>query len=135
MYETPETIKKERDIADILEKSWGCKLYKMHFKLSVDFAICTDCIKGWVEVKTRTISSKHNDKYMISLHKIKSCRDLAKETKLPFILVVKFTDGIYYYKDNGEDHLLKIGGRVITQRDAQDIEPCYYIDMNLFKKL
>ena len=38
----------------------------MHFKLSVDFAICTDCIKGWVEVKTRTISSKHNDKYMIS---------------------------------------------------------------------
>ena len=135
MYETPETLKKERDIADIIEKSWKCKLHKMHFKLSVDFALCDSVIKAWVEIKTRTISSTHSDKYMIGLHKIKSCRELARETSLPFYLVVKFTDGIYYYKDNMENHELKIGGRVVTQRDAQDIEPCYYIDMKLFKKL
>ena len=34
-----------------------------------------------------------------------------------------------------QNHILKWGGRIVTQRDDQDQEPCYYIDINLFKKL
>ena len=50
-------------------------------------------------------------------------------------LVVEFQDGIYYYKDEGEEHSLRWGGRFLRQRDKEDLEPCYYIDINLFKKL
>ena len=136
MYETGEHLRRERLIADELEFDWKSILKKVSYKLTVDFAICRDdIIKGWVEIKTRSITHNHSDLYMISMHKINSARQLARETELPFFLVVKFTDGIYYYKDRGEKHILKWGGRYVTQRDDQDLEPCYYINMKLFKRL
>ena len=42
---------------------------------------------------------------------------------------------IYYYKDRREKHELLWAGRIATQRDAQDQEPCYFIDIGLFKRL
>ena len=136
MYETEQHLTNERAVADELEFDWKCRLKKVSYKLSIDFAICKDnFIKGWVEIKNRTISHNHSDLYMISMHKINAARQLSRETNLPFYLVIKFTDGIYYYRDKNERHLLKWGGRYATQRDEQDLEPCYYINMNLFKKL
>ena len=136
MYENKKHLQNERRIADELESDWKCILKKVSYKLSVDFAVCVDSIiKGWVEIKKRSINYNHSPLYMISMHKIKSARELAKETNLPFFLVIEFKDVIYYYKDNGENHILKWGGRIVTQRDDQDQEPCYYIDINLFKKL
>ena len=136
MYENKAHLKAERDVADVLEKAWKCELKKLSYKLTVDFAIVRDSvIYGWIEVKCRNISYKRNNEYMISMHKINKARQLSKTTGLSLILVVKFTDGIYYYKDRGEQHLLKWGGRFLTQRDEQDLEPCYYIDTKLFKSL
>ena len=136
MYENKAHLKAERDVADVLEKAWKCELKNLSYKLTVDFAIVRDSvIYGWIEVKCRNISYKRNNEYMISMHKINKARQLSKNTGLSFILVVKFTDGIYYYKDRGEQHLLKWGGRFLTQRDEQDLEPCYYIDTKLFKSL
>ncbi len=136
MYENKAHLKAERDVADILEKAWSCELKKLSYKLTVDFAITRNSIiYGWIEIKCRNISYNHSKEYMISMHKINKARQLAKDTGLSFILVVRFTDGIYYYKDKGEQHTLKWGGRFITQRDEQDLEPCYYIDTKLFKKL
>ena len=136
MYENKAHLKAERDVADVLEKAWKCELKKLSYKLTVDFAIVRDSvIYGWIEVKCRNISYKRNNEYMISMHKINKARQLSKDTGLSFILVEKFTAGIYYYKDRGEQHLLKWGGRFLTQRDEQDLEPCYYIDTKLFKSL
>ena len=135
-YETKEHLSNERAVADILEKSWKCLLKKVSYKLYIDFALCSNnIIKGWVEIKSRTISHNHLSEYMISMHKINCARQLSRETNFPFFLVVKFTDGIYYYRDNGEKHDLRWGGRFATQRDEQDLEPCYYIKMSLFKKI
>ena len=136
MYETEAHLLAERKVADELEFDWKCVCQKLSYKLMVDFAICRDKhIKGWVEVKTRKISSTQLPQYMISMHKMNYAFNLSKDTGLPFFLVVQFTDGIYYYKYNGEKHSLKWGGRFKTQRDDQDLEPCYYIDMKLFTKL
>ena len=136
MYETAEHLAKERSVADELEFSWKCRCKKLSYKNIVDFAICRDnIIHGWVEIKNRSIAHNHSDLYMISMHKINAARQLARETNLPFALVINFTNGIYFYKDRGEEHLLKWGGRYITQRDDQDLEPCYYININLFKRL
>ena len=136
MYETNKHLKLEREIADKLEVLWKCEFKKLSYKLMLDFAVCRENeIKGWVEIKTRTIRSNSSPEYMISMHKMNYGFNLSKETGLPFFLVVKFTDGLYYYKYNGEKHKLRWAGRIVTQRDAQDLEPCYYIDMNLFTKL
>ena len=102
----------------------------------MDLAVVrNDIICGWIEIKNRNITFNHSNKYMISMHKINQARDLSDKTDLPFILVVKFTDGIYFYKDNREKHELRWGGRFATQRDEQDLEPCYYIDTKLFREL
>ena len=125
-YETEAHRIAEQKVADKLDLLWGCKCRKLAYKHIVDFAICRgDDIKGWVEVKTRKISSTYLPQYMISMHKM----------NYAFNLVDQFTDGLYYYKYNGEHHDLRWGGRFKTQRDDQDLEPCYYIDMKLFTKL
>ena len=136
MYENAAHLKAERDVADVLEQAWKCELKKLSYKLTVDFAIVRESIiYGWIEVKCRNISYNHSKKYMISMHKINQARELSDKTGLPFMLVVKFTDGIYFYKDKREKHELKWGGRFATQRDEQDLEPCYYIDTKLFREL
>ena len=92
MYETGEHLRRERLVADELEFDWKSVLKKVSYKLTVDFAICRDgIIKGWVEVKTRKISSTHLPEYMISMHKMIYAFRLSKDTNLPFFLVVKFT--------------------------------------------
>ena len=136
-YETKENLDNERRVADILESKWNCKLKKVSYKLMVDFAICVDeLIKGWVEIKCRKISYHYKPLYMISMHKINFARQQARETNTPFVLVVEFTNGIYYWVDKGEKLILKWGGiNKKYVRDEQDREPCYYIDLELFKKL
>ena len=72
---------------------------------------------------------------MISMHKINKGRELSDATGLPFFLVIRFNHDTYYYKDRREKHQLRWAGRIKTQRDAQDQEPCYFIDIGLFRKL
>jgi hypothetical protein len=74
---------------------------------------------------------------MISLDKYLSGMHLHKLTGLPFNLVVKFTDNLYHC----EIHLLSyaqitisMGGRT-DRSDEQDIEPCVFFDIDLFKKV
>jgi len=135
-YETKEHKAKQKKVADVIERSWKVSCKDMSYRDVIDYAMCReDNIVGWVEIKCRNIYYTTQLEYMISLHKIKEGRAFAKETGLPFFLVVGFQDGIYYYKDEGEEHSLRWGGRFLTQRDKEDLEPCYYIDINLFKKI
>ena len=135
-YETKEHLSNERAVADILEKSWKCLLKKVSYKLSIDFAVCRDnIIKGWVEIKTRSITHNHSDLYMISMHKINFARQLSRETGLPFFLVVQFNDWLCYWKDEGEKLPLMWGGvSKKNMRDDQDREPCYYIPIGSFNR-
>ena len=136
IYETKEHKKKQMLVADVIERRWNVSCKDLSYRDVVDYAMCRDdVICGWIEVKCRNLCFTTQLEYMISLHKIKEGRSLAKETNLPFFLVVAFQDGIYYYKDEGEEHSLRWGGRFLRQRDKEDLEPCYYIDINLFKKL
>ena len=62
---------------------------------------------------------------------------VSKLTGLPFYLVVKFSDGLYYCEVSLLSYAqltISFGGR--TDRvDAQDVEPCVFFDTNLFKKV
>lgn len=135
-YETKEHLKKEYEVRDILQERWSCKLEKLPHKDILDYAICKDDkIKGWVEIKCRKQEATLSLNLMISMHKINYGRQLSDATGLPFFLVVKFNKDIYYYKDEREKHDLRWAGRIKTQRDDQDQEPCYFIDIGLFKRL
>ena len=102
-YETQENLDNERRVADMLESKWNCKLKKVSYKLMVDFAVCrNDEIKAWIEIKCRKISFGFKPQYMISMHKINFARQQAKQTGLPFTLVVEFRDGVYYWVDKGQ---------------------------------
>ena len=135
-YETKEHLKKEYEVRDILQERWGCKLEKLPYKDILDYAICKDDeIKGWVEIKCRKQEATLSLNLMISMHKINKGRALSDATGLPFFLVIKFNKEIYYYKDEREKHNLRWAGRIKTQRDDDDREPCYFIDIGLFKRL
>ena len=135
-YETKEHLKREYAVRDVINEAWNCDCKNLPSKVVIDYAVCRDgIIKAWVEIKNRNKDYVTSDYLMISLYKIMHGRALAKETGLPFFLVIKFNDGIYYYQDKEESHLLKWGGRLFTARDNQDQEPCYFIDISLFKRL
>ena len=70
---------------------------------------------------------------MISASKWRNAQVLAKDDGIPFILVVRFTDGVYAIKGN-KDHPTAKGGRY-DRGDAQDVEECMYIPLEQFKKI
>ena len=137
IYETKEHLKNQEQVKDYIEQAWGgCTLKKLPHKDVLDYAVCQDGnIKAWVEIKCRKQEFTTSLNLMIGMFKIHKGRELSKETGLPFFLVVRFNSDIYYYKDRGEKHSLMWAGRIKTQRDDQDQEPCYFIDIGLFKKL
>ncbi|QDP57992.1 MAG: hypothetical protein Tp1124DCM412261_9 [Prokaryotic dsDNA virus sp.] len=136
IYETSEHLKREYAVRDIIQKKWICKLEKLPRKDIIDYAICRQGgICGWVEIKCRKQEYTLSTHLMISMHKINHGRFISDSTGLPFFLVVKFNRDIYYYKDNRENHELRWAGRIKSQRDDEDLEPCYFIEIGLFKKL
>ena len=91
------------------------------------------------------VEIKHREKlefgrfttYMISLNKWLKAKELSKEVNVPFILVVKFMDGIYYGKYTSDmilDNKYGFNGRY-DRGDTQDVEPMVYIPLSIFKKL
>ena len=72
-----------------------------------------------------------------NLDKYMSGMKLFKLTGLPFYLVVKFSDGLYYCEVSLLSYAqltISFGGRT-DRADAQDVEPCVFFDTNLFKKV
>lgn len=139
MYETKEDRKVEQAIINELSDAWKVFYQKLPIKYKVDFAILNDRkeIISWAEVKRREHKIGTYPTYMISLDKYLSGMHLHKLTGLPFNLVVKFTDNLYHC----EIHLLSyaqitisMGGRT-DRSDEQDIEPCVFFDIDLFKKV
>lgn len=131
-YETEEHRENEERIREIIEVKWGCKLEKTERFCAYDFIVRG--IVCYVEIKTRTISSYHSGEYMISMKKINAAKKMTK--KKPFILVVDFTDQTMWINlTTLENYEVRMGGRIATQRDDQDVESCAYFPMEEFKKL
>ena len=51
-YETKEHKIKQRQVADVIEKSWKVVCKDMSYRDVIDYAMCReDNIVGWIEVK------------------------------------------------------------------------------------
>jgi len=65
LYETDKDIKNEISVANLIESSWGLTAKKMPMSYHLDYALMDshNKLRGFAEVKTRTVESKTFDTY------------------------------------------------------------------------
>ena len=139
LYETQEDLSSEAEVADYLSKIWKCEMSKLPIRYHLDFvAQRGKNAVAFCEVKVRNYSMEQIGKmggYMLSLGKWSSAKQMCEASGLPFILVIKATDGIWFSLiDSFRPDSVIVNGR--TDRDDwQDIEPCVLIKQSRFKRI
>lgn len=133
-YETQEDLSREREVADEIARVWKCKVRKMPVSYRVDYALFSvNTLLAWLEIKCRRNAMKAYDTYMISADKIMSGLDLAHHANAPFLLVVKWSDGIGYTKITKlSDYKIEFKGRD-DRNDPNDMEPVAMIPIENFE--
>ena len=139
LYESSDDLSNEQDIAEKLGKAWGCEFRKMPIRYNLDFVLTKgDKAVAFCEVKTRNYSMEKIDEmggYLMSIGKWAAAKSLSEASGLPFILVARTTDGVWYtsIKKFVPDDVL-VRGRT-DRNDWQDIEPCVLLHCKRFKRL
>lgn len=135
IYETELDRQKEAKVRQHLATAWNCDYKESPELSSVDCKLLNPdgSVAALVEIKTRTNASTKYPTYMLSAHKWRNALHMANEYRVPFMLVVQFTDGIYAAKIRTDYQIAK-GGRT-DRNDAMDIEDCIYIPMSDFRKV
>ena len=143
IYETSADLEREAEVAAKCEAAWGGKMIKLPKKYHLDYAFTrSDKTAGFCEMKTSKYPYENMDKnggYCLGLHKWMSAKHTHEATGLPFVLIVKLPDGLYYAQfGTGHNPFVPddmvISGR-IDRNDEQDIEPCVMIRAKRFKQL
>jgi hypothetical protein len=133
-YEAPEHVSEELKVAAYVCNVFSCSyeqyppLHPLNGKLVQD-----GITKVVAEIKIRNNASTKYPTLMMSSDKWKRGLDWAFIENKPFMLFVKFTDGIFMTKvKNKYDEA--IGGRT-DRNDPNDVERCVYIPISSFKKI
>lgn len=137
IYETQKNLDVERGVASLLEEKWKCEVVKMPIKYGLDYTFTRNKeIAGFCEIKCLNYELAQFDRmsggYFISMGKFISAKTLAEFTKLPFFLVLKTKDGIWYRKfTQFEGFKFVVNGRK-DRNDWQDVEPMVLLEIKLF---
>ena len=143
IYETDADLERELTVSQEFEKAWKVTMTKLPIKYFLDFAITREYkVHGFAEIKTRQPPMADIDRkggYDLGLAKWMAAKEAHESTGLPFVLIVKLPDGLYYSTFGGGYNPFKpddvvMGGRV-DRGSTQDIEPMVIIRANRFKKL
>lgn len=135
-YENPASLAAEQEVAQVLEDRWKCKLAKMPIAYHIDWmAIRQDKPVAFMELKCRTNPRQQYPTFMLSLAKWQHGIQMADIANIPFIVSVRWTDGLFYLPvDNDTPFDLGYGGRK-DRGDWQDMEPVVYVPTNIFKEV
>ncbi len=139
MYESGDNLKSEFSVIQSVCDRWKCEYSKLPIRYHLDYVMRRgDKAVAFCEVKTRNYKMSEIDSmggYLMSVGKWMAGKSMSKSTGLPFVLVVKTTDGIWYAKftEFKPDDVL-VRGRT-DRNDWQDIEPCVLLNCNRFTKL
>jgi len=139
IYESKKDLDGEVQVAEVLGQKWGCKFIKLPIRYHLDFVITKgDMAVAYAELKVRKYSMPDIGRmggYMISLGKWAAAKQMSEASLLPFILVVKASDGIYQYTTKTFEHDgVMVRGRT-DRNDWQDVEPCVMLNVDRFKKV
>jgi hypothetical protein len=111
----------------------------MPIRYHLDFVLTKgDKVVAYCEVKSRSYTMEKIDAmggYLMSIGKWSAAKNLSEASCVPFILVARTVDGIWYMstQDFRPDGVL-LRGRTDRQ-DWQDIEPCVLLECRRFKKI
>jgi hypothetical protein len=136
IYETDGDLEKEREIGRTLSRAWKATLHKLPRAYNVDWMLVNaqGQAKAFVELKSRSNPSTQYPTLMLSLHKWMHGKAMAKEIGGVFLVVVRWTDGLYYHRQGDCEVTYGIGGRT-DRGDDQDVEPVVHIPTKEFKRI
>lgn len=146
LYESKEDEDRELAFKKRIEERKGVVLHKLPISYRLDFMVMTKDRKviAFAETKCRQINSTDHDTYILSANKWSTAMKYTKHlgymnasgaiTSILFLLFVSFLDGDYYYKHEGYQPTVLLGGRK-EARDSADIEPVVHLPMTMFKGL
>jgi hypothetical protein len=142
LYESEGDRTVEREAIEKIASAWGLSFAKMKISNVLDFALLNGKkVVAVAEVKGRNYSSVDIDRFgglILSAGKILAARGWVNLLRVPFVLVVKLTDGLFYmvFEPDADWPQLSVemAGRK-DRNDWQDIEPCCLIPMNLFTRI
>lgn len=135
IYQTPEDKLRQNRVAEYISEAWDCDFVAAEDLSYVDGKIIDrdGQVSALVEIKTRRNASTKYPTYMLSAYKWRNALQLANTHRVPFMLVVEFTDGIFATKMRS-DYPTAAGGR-LDRNDPMDIEDCIFIPMGDFRKI
>jgi hypothetical protein len=141
LYESGDDLAREAKVMSLIEAAWKCRAVKLSIKYSLDYVLTRgDKAVAFCEVKTRNYSMAEIGQfggYLLSLGKWMAAKQIAEASGLPFFLIVKTTDAVYYEEFRAgsfQPDGVHVRGRK-DRDDWQDIEPCVLLDVNKFKKI
>lgn len=140
--ETDQTLGNEKELAEWLSQKWRCDLRKLRTTEVLDYAAEREGRPvAWIEIKSRQNTYAAYPTYMISLRKL--CMGLLYNiaTGCPFILLVRFTDGVYKWQvddatDTNFKEVLSAYFHGTYKRNwTADLEMCAFIDLQAFEEV
>jgi hypothetical protein len=135
VYETEADRQRERAVQEYLLRKIDCLWQEAPPKDNIDGYLFhpNQDLGAVVEIKIRTNRSTAYDTYMLSAYKWRNGLYRAKTLGVPFMLVVKFADGVFY---TIVDDAYEIGrGGRYDRNDRFDSEECVFIPMDTFRPL
>lgn len=135
IYESPADLQNEKDVVEKLTQSWGIIFHKLPMSYHIDWLMVKDGNpRGFAELKCRRNDRQKYPTFMISLAKWMRGKELAHELSIPFIIIVRWNDGIFFHKAGTSPVTFGFGGRS-DRGDSQDVEPVVYIGTEHFQKI
>jgi hypothetical protein len=131
IYENGQTRAAEEATIRMAAERWGVSFAKLPIQYRVDWALIRGgAVAAWCECKRRHNNKGKYSSLMLSLSKVTHGLELARQTGLPFLVVVEWDDCLAYWKADRISGV-RLGGRV-DRGDWQDVEPVVDIGVELF---
>ena len=135
VYETKSDRGRERKVSLELAKAWSAELLATQVLSACDYVMSRDGeVKALVEIKCRSNEAARYPDYMISNDKIEKIKAAARIIGALPLLVVSFTDGIYWVDLSKSIGRVDVGGRK-DRGDPSDLEQVLLISMDQFQAL
>ena len=135
MYESNKDLANEKEVASILSAKNGYVFHKLKIAYHVDWLIMENGKPKYVaEIKRRFNPSNQYPTLMLSLQKWMKGKEMAAEMNIPFVLIIRWDDGLFFYKTGSSTVTYGFGGRY-DRDDSQDQEPMVFIPVDKFKRI
>jgi hypothetical protein len=130
-WETKEMLDAEFEVIKKYAKHKGVYASKLPMKYRLDYGVYVgDRLMELVEIKCRKKSIERYPTLCLSLDKVMLGMELSKVAKVPFVLLIQWTDAIGY-TENFNDSFAALGGWETKDKET-DQEPMFHVPIKNF---